>query len=62
MLSPDQESALGGALASLALEHPEIQPYLKETLLGKASAADLEMVCKVATGGKRTNMDVSQKE
>lgn len=62
MLSPDQESALGGALASLALEHPEIQPYLKETLLGNASAADLEMICKVATGGKRTNMDVSQKE
>ena len=57
MLSPNRLGALGGMMAGLLLERPELQRYLRGTLLGDASKAGLEDIQRMGVGGKRTSTD-----
>ena len=57
ILSPNRLGALGGVMAGLLLERPELQRYLRGTLMETATKAQLEDIHKMGTGGIRTNPD-----
>lgn len=58
LLAPQRTSALGGALAALLLNRPDLRPYFAETLLGRADHAALKKIALVGTGGVRKQEDI----